>query len=425
MKKILGIISILVFALGLVFAACDSGDDNDDPQPTPDVQDKTDVKDDGDMTIPDDPDVVDTPDDEVTVCQPQCEGKECGTDGCDGTCGQCDPGIPCMNGKCDCPIDCDGKECGPNGCGGVCGDCVELHGEGWTCNLMQAQCEPPCVPDCEGKVCGPDTCGGSCGTCPCDGCDPEETECNEGVCDKPEAETCSLILDCYDTCPEGDQACYQNCVNSAPIDIQMAYQNLIMCLDQAGYFKCMDYYPEDTPEWEDCLNEAYDQCTDEHYACWPPGDGSCVDMYLCIISCPGGDAGQECAQDCFGEASLKALELWDVFIDCLDENGYFDCAEGDEACYQASWDACDAEFKECAHGDYTCQEIFACQETCAPTDQTCFLQCIVYGSIEAQSAFDDIVDCVIEQCGDNTTPECENQALQGPCSEVYNDCLGA
>ena len=422
MKKILGIVSILVFALGLVFAACDSGDDGDKNEDTK-KEDKDVTTQTGDTDDTSDEDAANTTDGE-DPCQIQCEGKTCGDNGCGGSCGACNPGVPCKDGVCFCEADCTGKECGPDGCGGECGDCVALHAAGWTCNVMLGTCEEPVVADCAGKECGPDGAGGSCGACPCDGCDPVDTDCVDGTCQAPPEATCSMILDCFGTCPENDQACYQNCVNAAPIEIQMAYQNLITCLDQSGYFTCLDEFPEDSPELDECLNEAYDQCTDEHYACWPPGDGICVDLYLCIIGCPEGDAGQVCAQDCFGDANIEALDTWQLFIDCLDANGYFDCPEGDSDCYQAAWDLCDVEFKECAHGEYTCQEIFGCQENCAPTDQICFLQCIVYGSIEAQDTFDAIVDCVIEQCGDNTTPECENQAIEGPCSDLYNGCIG-
>jgi PKD repeat protein len=59
-------------------------------------------------------------------CEPQCEGKECGPDGCDGVCGYCNNDEECVNGQCApiCVPDCAGKECGPDGCGGVCGACA-------------------------------------------------------------------------------------------------------------------------------------------------------------------------------------------------------------------------------------------------------------------------------------------------------------
>jgi len=60
-----------------------------------------------------------------------------------------------------CVADCEGRECGSDGCGGSCGSC----GSGEVCN--SGQCIPTCTPDCSGRECGPDpNCSISCGTCP-------------------------------------------------------------------------------------------------------------------------------------------------------------------------------------------------------------------------------------------------------------------
>ncbi|MBM4354284.1 MAG: hypothetical protein FJ109_10895 [Deltaproteobacteria bacterium] len=53
-----------------------------------------------------------------------CLGKECGDDGCGGTCGSCaPPSLPCVAGKCICTPNCSGNQCGDDGCGGSCGQC--------------------------------------------------------------------------------------------------------------------------------------------------------------------------------------------------------------------------------------------------------------------------------------------------------------
>ena len=56
-------------------------------------------------------------------CVPDCNGRECGLDGCHGLCGVCPPAETCNGGQCECIPDCFGKECGNDGCGGSCGDC--------------------------------------------------------------------------------------------------------------------------------------------------------------------------------------------------------------------------------------------------------------------------------------------------------------
>ena len=68
-----------------------------------------------------------------------------------------------------CVPDCDGKTCGPNKCDG---NCEPGCGTGKICNST-GNCEvkvgqkdmekyKTCIPDCDGKTCGPNKCGGNC-----------------------------------------------------------------------------------------------------------------------------------------------------------------------------------------------------------------------------------------------------------------------
>ncbi|MFH1529930.1 MAG: discoidin domain-containing protein [Pseudomonadota bacterium] len=115
------------------------------------------------------------------VCSPDCTGKDCGDDGCGGSCGACagSPGSTCVDGRCVCEPRCEGGRCGDDGCGGTCPACPggRQCAEGWcvcageVCG--EACCSPGttcyagscCTPSCEGRECGDDSCGGSCGTC--------------------------------------------------------------------------------------------------------------------------------------------------------------------------------------------------------------------------------------------------------------------
>ena len=104
------------------------------------------------------------------LCAPSCGGKDCGDDGCGGTCGSCysAPGAACplscnAYGKCDAAcVDCAGLgwTCGSNCCGGNCGSCTPPA----ICNPVSHVCD--CTANCTGKACGDDGCGGSCGDCP-------------------------------------------------------------------------------------------------------------------------------------------------------------------------------------------------------------------------------------------------------------------
>jgi hypothetical protein len=69
--------------------------------------------------------------------------------------------------------------------------------------------------------------------------------------------------------------------------------------------------------------------------------------------------------------------------------------------------------------------MFDCLETCAPTDQMCGTSCLLHGTVEAQSDWESMVDCIVEQCGEEIDADCENSALEGACSGVYNACIGS
>ena len=130
---------------------------------------------------------------EPDACQPECEGKECGDDGCGGSCGQCPQDQECLpEGICafvDYP-DCEGKECGPDGYGGTCGECEE----GFECTPA-GKCEAPCIG--EGESLGPEE---------------EDVPCCEGLTALPHFKTnpgddCEDMECCFSCDPMEDSVC--------------------------------------------------------------------------------------------------------------------------------------------------------------------------------------------------------------------------
>ena len=103
------------------------------------------------------------------VCEPQCLGRECGSDLCGGLCGSCVIGDVCATGgncvpeEAACTDTCEslGYQCGEV-CGESCGSC---SGSQESCSAGQCQCQPACA----GRVCGDaDGCGDFCTPCPVD-----------------------------------------------------------------------------------------------------------------------------------------------------------------------------------------------------------------------------------------------------------------
>ena len=231
------------------------------------------------------------------ACQPSCSGKECGSDGCGGSCGACGSFESCESGLCICYPDCDGKQCGPDGCGGLCGSCGSgdvcqggvcvctpacagaqcgSDGCGGSCGACPAgqECQAglckdgPCVADCSGKQCGGDGCGGSCGAC------PSNYECNGGLC-KPGA--------CVPSCGDkacGDDGCGGSCGTCAAGE----------GCTQAGQCICLP----------DCAGKicGADGCDGTCGAC-DPGEACTAGLCVCQADCAGRICGDDgCGGTC-------------------------------------------------------------------------------------------------------------------------------
>jgi hypothetical protein len=92
-----------------------------------------------------------------------------------------------------CTPRCDGRDCGDDGCGGSCGQCASNE----VCDDGICLCAPACAP---ANACGPDGCRGSCGTCAtnqtCTGTQLTRTECVSGVC-TPVTTSCGANQRCF------------------------------------------------------------------------------------------------------------------------------------------------------------------------------------------------------------------------------------
>jgi len=146
-------------------------------------------------------------------CEPDCDGRVCGSDGCGGACGDpCEGDERCVDGRCVCGapevealVCCDDAVCALDGCGAVLGEVLACP---FGCE--DGACAP-CAPDCAGRSCGPDGCGGVCGACQwgaeCDAagacaCLPEVAEscCGAAVC---WVDSCGALGEVIATCPYG------------------------------------------------------------------------------------------------------------------------------------------------------------------------------------------------------------------------------
>ena len=302
-----------------------------------DVVDLLDVSDtaDGDVLVdivfPDVADAADaTAADEETAdaCVPNCEDKDCGDDGCGGSCGQCDGAQQlCAEGICVCIPKCSEKDCGDDGCGGACGVCGEnqLCTEG-KCGCAHAPCGETCCPADE-----------QCNEVMQECCILETCHGNEVACG-PMENGCGVEIDCgecidQDLC-DGELTCQAGeCVNGAPPD-------------------CDDHNP--------CTD---DSCTPASGACVQKSKANstpCEAPLLCVGQCQDGVCQETAEEECNGEDDDCDEQVDEGFADS-DSDGLADCVDPDDDndgyldeadCETLNPDVPSCEGKEC--GDDGC-----------------------------------------------------------------------
>ena len=146
-----------------------------------------------------------------------------------------------------CLPNCDEKECGDNGCGGSCGECA-----GANCSCSDGSCECSCSV-CECFECGNEKWGDSCGEC------LEGGTCIGGLC---------LPLD--NQCDDGNDIPWDGCTagNITEFQVNSFWDGRQWSADTAslpggGYVAVWESYPWDTP-WSDPPDADIPQDGDAH-----------------------------------------------------------------------------------------------------------------------------------------------------------------
>jgi hypothetical protein len=143
-----------------------------------------------------------------------CAGKNCGSDGCGGSCGTCGGTTPTCNASQVCV--CSGSSC-------------SSLGSQYSCNGSSCVC----TPNCAGKNCGSDGCGGSCGSCggttpvcnPSGVCVCTTSACQAGIGPRATCNAGTGQCQCSGLCPTSSQSCddtggnnLDGCGNACPIN---------------------------------------------------------------------------------------------------------------------------------------------------------------------------------------------------------------
>ncbi len=289
------------------------------------------------------------------VCEPVCSGRDCGDDGCGGTCGSCDGNSFCALGQCVCQPQCGLNVCGDDGCGGTCGTCPT----GFACDAGECLC----APDCGDRSCGDDGCWGSCGTCGSDElcvtgecCEPDcapGQECGDDGCGGecgscPGGVTCADgICDCTSECVAGScapDACGQPC----PCADGEACVGTTCCAQDCEGKTC----------GPDGCGGSCGECAEGSETCVEidPSSGAreCVDSVLAGYTCPAEPAANPPSDACATDEDCPADGV------CQSLCGWRTCVCGSDA-------DCPAAAAACKPFDATI-DLQICTVTCADAD---------------------------------------------------------
>lgn len=325
------------------------------------------------------------------VCRPDCAGRECGDDGCGGSCGICDVTYVCdASGTCICGfglIECDSTCVDTSTDPNNCGECSTACSPSESC--VDGSCTTSCLPDCTGRECGGDGCGGSCGTCPAEryceassicACNVGTTECS-GVCvdTSSDPDNCG---DCDVTCA-ADEVCGSGiCTSSCVPD----------CTDrECGDDGCGSLCGTCSADRE-CGAMGLCECLAGTTEC----DGACVDTTRDRNHCGG--CGAACAAD---EGCVDGTCTTSCTADCMDREcgddgcgGSCGTCSADRVCDAAGTCICGSGMSECG-GICVDHEIDpdncgTCGTSCEPFESCLVGECLC------------VPDCAGRECGDNS-----------------------
>eukprot|EP00010_Vexillifera_abyssalis_P007987 CAMPEP_0201549636 /NCGR_PEP_ID=MMETSP0173_2-20130828/6082_1 /ASSEMBLY_ACC=CAM_ASM_000268 /TAXON_ID=218659 /ORGANISM="Vexillifera sp., Strain DIVA3 564/2" /LENGTH=1139 /DNA_ID=CAMNT_0047959369 /DNA_START=56 /DNA_END=3475 /DNA_ORIENTATION=+ len=347
----------------------------------------------------------------------------------------------------NCTPDCTGRECGSNGCGGSCSPGCS---SGFGCNTS-GQCVAQCQPNCAGKNCGSDGCGGTCSP----GCSASQVCSNSGVC---EAASTTAVQDAIMSAVNSARSNYPVLSNSIQWNNalgQEALNAISACswpnVNQAAIQSVSSYSlslsangPPSASRASDHVQSAINAAENGGYNCQTDSCTNNCGLYRNII----GQNLQDfvcVTQVCPGNTSpFGNGQSWDFTL-CVasgwvpnSQHPLGSASSCSAACQPTT--SCEANALQCGTifdgcntqtcGSGSCSAPFTCENNnCVCTPQTqCFTnQC---GTVESCAGTHSIEcgtcgtnqDCIDNQCVTTCTPDTSISCDGKQCGSVFDGC---
>lgn len=147
----------------------------------------------------------------------------------------------------------------------------------------------------------------------------------------------------------------------------------------------------------------------------PSGQGTCVDIVMCIQDKQCAD--QTCYQQCMAEGTATAQEQFAELAQCeVQQCGQYTQQQPMQAVY-CLYTKCKAQNEPCTKtGNLGCMAVLQCVQGCGQ-DPTCAGDCIYKGTYDAQTALFGILACVEEKC-----PNPSQQCIMLNCMQQVLAC---
>jgi hypothetical protein len=279
-----------------------------------------------------------------------------------------------------------------------------------------------CAQSCTDTACVQSQCGPQVQACVSNGTVGPGPSPDAGPGPTTGASTCLQILDCLDTCADGDNTCPNACRAKGSAAAQTTFNTLLACAQTCADTACIQ--SKCGQQLQACVAPAGPGPGPGLDAGPGPGPGpttgtsTCAQIVACLDTCTDGDSA--CYTACEAKGTASAQATFGALLTCAQSCPTTGCATGQ----------CATQVQACKDDGATgpgpgpgptppagtsCGDILDCLDLCADSDTACANACRAKGTAAAQAAFNTLLACA-QTCAD---PTC----IENQCAAQLQACV--